>query len=436
MGESLFGGGKSKINSTSFTDNKTDSTSNIDLGTNQFGSQNQTQNQTTSDLGNSLSDKASYGTNDQSQTGSANPSGFQMPYLSRGLGLADQTLINKYRGTAPALAYTSLMPRQITALDAMSGYASGVGSQTMNQLMATGSGLFPALNDARYAAGDIYANSRADPTQGNISAASAYADNPYTEGMIASAQRPIERQLNEVSLPGLNSSASRTGNMDSSRAAQTEAILRRDAAAEEADVASDILGKQYNNALSLAEQARSTNLSAGLKAGDLLSGIGKSGADMTVAGNTGALTNYNVPVQVGQAFQTDANAANKVAYDNALASDQYPWQQLSNYWDIVGKPLGTETTGYLTGATSDTGRTNTTDTKSGTKTGTAAATSAATSTGFQDQTSNATTKGTTNTSGTQTQPGPGILGGTLGLLSGVGSFFAPGGAFGTIKSLF
>jgi protein-tyrosine-phosphatase len=80
--------------------------------------------------------------------------------------------------------------------------------------------------------------------------------------MIKAAQTPIERQLKEVALPGLNVSGAATGNLDSSRSAMAEAILRRSAGEDESNIASNILGTQYNNGLNLAESARVANQNA------------------------------------------------------------------------------------------------------------------------------------------------------------------------------
>jgi hypothetical protein len=464
MGESLFGGGTSKINqnSSSITNLNANQDANTNGTQNSYNTQGQGQtNGQTTDQGQhqtgvQRNDQTNYQntnqTNGQTQngigttTGSSNVAAWQMPYITSGLDQA-RALLGQQSGTPfQGLDYTRMSPEQLTALNNLSGYANGAGGM-LSGLSSQGAGYSTALGDARSGAAGILSSANSDPTGANISAASRYADNPYVQGMIKAAQTPIERQLNEVALPGLNSDASRTGNMDSSRAGVTEAILRRGAGESEANIASNILGQQYNNGLGLAENARGTNLNAGLGAVGALSGIGNAGSSLALGANSAALTNYGIPVQTGQAQQQDANNANQVNYQNFLGGQQFPWQSLDNYWKIAGNPLGTDTTGttaqsgttngYTNGAT--TGGSNGVTNMVGDVTSHGNTSGRTDASGFTQGNTNSNVNQTGsqaslqsqvgNTTGTQTQPGPGILGGIAGLASGIGSLFAKGGLF-------
>jgi hypothetical protein len=217
-------------------------------------------------------------------------------------------------------------------------------------MVNTGAGLLPAFNRASGAAGSVLSSATTDPTQGNIAAAGSYANNPYMAGMIRAAQTPIERQLNEVSIPNLNIGAAGTGNTDSSRSAMTEAILRRNAGIDESNVAANLQGNAYNSGLNLAEQARMGNMGAAINAGGLFSNVGNSGSNLITSGNNGQISDLNVPIQVDQMYQQDQQNQNNVNYQNANAGAQFPWQQLNNFWGIAGHPLGTNTTGSSTGS--------------------------------------------------------------------------------------
>jgi hypothetical protein len=354
MGDSLFGGGTSKINST--TNNATSSNTN--------------------------------------QSGTSNPSDFQLPYITEGLRRALGTLNNAPSYTP--LAYQTMQPGQVSALNDLTGFAKDA-LPAARGLIGGGEGaLYPSLSHAVSAGSTVLGNASGDPTQANIDAAGRYANNPYTQGLITAAQTPIERQLKEVALPGLNASGAATGNLDGSRSAMAEAILRRSAGEDEANVASNILGSQYNNGLNLAESARTANQNALLQAMSGFGNLATTGANLIGAGNSMGINNLGVPVSTGQIGQQDANSLNKVNYDNATNGAQWPWAQLGSFWDIAGHPLGQ------------------TSTSSGSSSG--------------------TNLGQTN--GTQTQPGPGLLGGLLGTAAGVGSFFTPTGALGLGPSLF
>src|SRR3546814_19837975 len=67
-------------------------------------------------------------------------------------------------------------------------------------------------------------------TTANIKAASAYADNPYTQGMIDANSRDVVRNLNEETLPGIDRPATATGGLNSSSAGVAAGNVRRGAA--------------------------------------------------------------------------------------------------------------------------------------------------------------------------------------------------------------
>src|SRR3546814_11199158 len=79
-------------------------------------------------------------------------------------------------------------------------------------------------------------------TTANIKAASAYADNPYTQGMIDANSRDVVRNLNEETLPGIDRQATATGGINSSRAGVAAGIARRGADDRDADSSVPQLG--------------------------------------------------------------------------------------------------------------------------------------------------------------------------------------------------
>jgi hypothetical protein len=212
-------------------------------------------------------------------------------------------------------------------------------------MMSSGQGMYqsayPAAGGALSTALDRYST---DPTDSNITAAGKYADNPYTQGMIKSAQTPIERQLNEVSIPKLNVSANNSGNMDSSRAGVAEGLLRRDAGIDESNAAADILGKNWSSGLTTAENARTANNTGILNAAAGYGNLGNDATSLLSTGNKMGLANAEVPITNAQTVQTDANALNKNSYTNDYNKALWPWLNLQDYWNIAGKPLGTNDT--------------------------------------------------------------------------------------------
>ncbi len=307
----------------------------------------------------------------------------QQPFLSAGFQAA-QDIYNQQKGT-PAYSgelYAALNPTQLDALSNLNLFSNGIGNRVASTLLDSGvSASTPALSQALAAGGNLVARATTDPTQTNISSASAYANNPFVQGMIEKANRPIEQQLTEAALPGMNVGANATGNTDSSRSAITEAILRRNAGTQEADNAANIMGTQYASGLDLAEKAREANLSSlssSLGWGGL-SGLASTGANIGQTGYQDYVNNLNIPVQTGSILQQNQQNLDQAALQSYNMQLAQPWNLFNNYWNTVGnKVFGS------------------------------------------------TTSGTT----TATNSGPGLIPGLLGTATGIGSLFVPTGPFG------
>lgn len=345
------------------------------MGSSIFGGGTGTVNQTTNTSG--------------TQNNSTSAPSWQVPYQQAAVQNAS-TLYGQAPGYQP-LTYSPLSPTTTMGISSVNGQAAG-GIPYANSMMSTGGGvLSPALNGAAAAGASLYGNATTNQTPTNIANAAMYANNPYTQGMINNANQPILNQLNDVSIPGLNISASGSGNTDSSRAGTAEAIMRNNAGIDMSNNAANILGTQYNNGLNLSANINTANNNALLGDIGAETGVANTGGNLITAGNNMGVSDAGVPISTGQILQGDQNNQNQVNYQNFLAGAQYPWQMAQNYYGMAAPALGSNTSGSSTG--------------------------------------------TNVTNGTQTQPGPGILGGTLGLATGIGSFFAPTGAFGTGPSL-
>jgi hypothetical protein len=223
----------------------------------------------------------------------------------------------------------------------------------------------------------------ADPTQANINAAGAYADNPYLQGQIDAVGRDIRRNLTENVMPSIDRAATATGNINSSRAGVAEGIAARGAEEAMADAAANMRGDAWARGLGLAESARGTNLGAmGMIPGMYGSGIGM-GYEGLMGSNAMTMGNLNAMIQAGQIKEQDLQDY----YDSELArwmgNDTRDMNLLNQYYGIVGS---------------------------------------------------------NNWGGTQTQKtsggGPGLLGGLLGAGMAAGAMFGTGGAFPGAFGLF
>lgn len=120
-------------------------------------------------------------------------------------------------------------------------------------------------------AADLYSQYfTGDPNQGALRAGADYANNPYVNGLIDASSRDVTRQLFERELPGLNRSASGTGNLNSTRTGVESAILKRGAADRLTDQSNQIRSSffdkgvnQFNQNLSNALNTNNQLLQAG-----------------------------------------------------------------------------------------------------------------------------------------------------------------------------
>lgn len=279
------------------------------------------------------------------------PWGPQQGYLTSGFQNA-QNIYNQQAGQPfyQGELYAQLNPQQLSALSGLNSYAAGGGANVANTQTNTGTAAVSGVSNAANDAQSLYSKTQQDPTQGIINSAGLYANNPYTQGMIAAAQRPIDQALNEQALPQLNMNATATGNANSSRAGVAQAILQRNAANQKADVASNILGNEYNQGLNTAEGLYGTNLNTGLGASYAENSAGNSGANLLDQGYNTTMNNLNVPLQTGTVQQQNQQGADQAGYTRWQGQMSQPWNTLNNYWSVVAnRPWGSVQNGTTTG---------------------------------------------------------------------------------------
>lgn len=241
--------------------------------------------------------------------------------------------------------YAPMDPLTSLGIDANAAYATGAGAQAAGNVGSSAGAVLPASGSAYSAYDQLRQMAGQDPTQANITAAGQYADNPYMNGMIDAASRDVTRNLYENELPGLNQSATASGNINSSRAGVAEGIMKRGAADQIGDIAAQLRGQAYQNGLGLAENSRESNMGALGSAGSGFGNIydlGLKGAalgqDMTF-GNNGAL------VSGGQLNQQDQQGQLNADFQRWQGGDTRDMGFLTQYFNAVnGVPtFGTQT---------------------------------------------------------------------------------------------
>tara|TARA_R110002153_G_scaffold57817_6_gene158824 strand:+ start:4632 stop:5693 length:1062 start_codon:yes stop_codon:yes gene_type:complete len=231
----------------------------------------------------------------------------------------------------------------------------------------TGAGIGASMAGGRNVAGDA-AQSTAAVNQGfDQSNLDRYINNDVLQGQIDASTRDVGRVLNEQTLTGIQSSAAGTGNSGSSRAGIMAGVAVRGAQDRAGDIAANMRGQAYNNALNLESGRASqnagfnqqTNLAnsgafnqmygAGLNAGTnsfnqnqqnqqfgatLSSQLGTAGVNNMVSGGNLAASGFGNQVGAGEY----SRGYEQEGLDNSFANAMNPFAGTEFYNSIIGGP--------------------------------------------------------------------------------------------------
>jgi hypothetical protein len=311
------------------------STQNVGTAANQNLSQNQ--NLSTSDLA---------------------PWQVQIPYLTEAFKAASGNLDHSNANTYAGPQVAQFTPEQLAIFKSMTGYGgNSTGADTSSSVgVTTANAGSNALVDALKGLNGF---SPTGGTDSNIAAATAYANNPATDGMIDAAMRDARRSVSEGALPQIARNSAATGNTMSSRRAISEGIVERGLADKTADTSANIRGTQFNNGLALAESARKSDNSAILDALKSSAAAGGSAVGTGVGAIGSGITQQGGLFDLANAGGAGQQAATQTGIDNAKGTAEYAntqaAQNLKNFFDIVGGKFGGSTTTSSNGVQSDTG---------------------------------------------------------------------------------
>lgn len=280
------------------------------------------------------------------------PWSVQQPYLKYGFEQArqlyDQAVgVPKYTGPFDAGSNQNLDQ----GFNRMVDWSNGAGMEAGNALSEAGKlgigGFGQSLGNAQA----LFNQAQTDQTQNTINRAAQFADNPYVDGLIDASLRDVNRNL-QLGLSQNNANAVGTGNMNSTRAGVTEALLTQAAQDRAADIASQIRSGLYNQGLGLASQQIQQGFSNSLAANQQnLAGVA-TGAQMLGQGTTIQQGAIGAQIGVGQQQRDIANAG----IQGALLKDAYDTNRdldlLNKYMGIVGGQNwgGTRAAGQYYGA--------------------------------------------------------------------------------------
>lgn len=241
--------------------------------------------------------------------------------------------------------YAGMDPETVSAINNLVSYAANKGQQNADKTTAAGDALADP-NKLQVSLDSFRSAAMADPTQANINAATAYANNPAIDGMIDAASRDVTRNLYENTVPGIDRAASAGGNINSSRAGVAQGIAMRGAQDQIGDISAGIRGDAYNRGLALAEGARGTNLSALGQSAGLYGDAMNTSLNALGMGNSMALGNYGAAIDASKMFQQDRQGQLDADFMRWNGNDTRQSDLLNRYYGIIGANNwgGTQTT--------------------------------------------------------------------------------------------
>lgn len=295
----------------------------------------------------------------QQQQQKVDPWSGQQPYLldafQKAQGLSGSG--TKYTGDFIASPTDQQVGAFQNALTSSQGGLSAANSQIGigQNLAQTGT------QGAQQALGGLFQTANSNPTSQIVADAGKMADNPFIEGMVGAAMRDVNRNANEVVLPGITQTAAATGNLNSNRRSISEGIVQRGLNDQAGDISAGLRGQAYSQGLNLAAGNQDRMLEALRGAGGLAGGMAGTGLGGMQGGVQSGLDATN------QANLASANLStfNQAPIDNAVMKSDYAnnfdWNNLSKYYGIIGgNSWGSNSAGSMSGTNNNTGTSQTT----------------------------------------------------------------------------
>lgn len=264
------------------------------------------------------------------------------PYIAGEFGPA-QDALNKALGMGvySGQRVASLNPYQTQGADQAAAWANGPGQQTANTFFNSGQAMTGAGTNFGSNASQLFQQAtQGDPTQGFLSTASQYANNPYVNQMIDSANLDVSRDLNETQLPSLALGAAGSGNTDSTRTGVAQALLESRAQQNMLANASNIRGQMFNTGLGMAQTQYNTQQQQALGANGQLGSAFQLGNAALLNGQQANGNNFDQLQAAGGVFQNQNQ--NQLNADQQQFNDQQtvPLNLIGQYMNVINGKWG------------------------------------------------------------------------------------------------
>lgn len=271
-----------------------------------------------------------------------NPWEAQQPYLKEGFSSASDAFSTGMNTLGGVTDFTADMTDgQRQDLTDMRNLGRGTFGNVASGGVSAGMSTLPNFA----ASGDNYSNlyrmASEDPTQGILTNARAYADDPFLQGQIDSALGDVRKAFDR-NVGDINAGAVGTGNINSTRAGALEAIALDDAMDRGASIASGMRGQAYQAGLDRAMTTQQNQFDNQLTATGALEANGLRGFDLASSGAALGMDGLRSAYDAGSIFQGQDQAE----IEGMLTKAGMPLDLVKSYMAAVGGNYGNS--GYTT----------------------------------------------------------------------------------------
>lgn len=273
----------------------------------------------------------------QTQNSSSAPWAEQAPFLTYGFDQAKTAAGNAlanpvYTGQRVA----GLNPFQTAGANNLGGFANSY-FNTAGRAMDASSNMMNSGSTFGLNANNIFNQyGTGDQMGAALAAGNTFANNPYVNGLIDASSRDVTRNLYENQLPGVNRTASGTGNLNSTRAGVESAIAQRGAADRLTDLSSNIRSQFFNNGVTQYNQ----NLQNALSANNPLLNAFNSGLSGMSSGQRLASGFFDQSNAAGGLYQNQNQNELNANLAQFNETNQNPLNYIQQYMQSVGGNYG------------------------------------------------------------------------------------------------
>lgn len=175
-----------------------------------------------------------------------------------------------------------------------------------------------------------------DQTDNIINSAGKYADNPWVTGALKAAMADAERQASESTVPNLYRAGAANNALMSDRAALSQGVVDRGLA----EMAGNLSGQMRYNLFNKGIDTSRAELDSRRQTYGALSSMGRETANLGITGLAQGIDNQNRLNRMSIGGAEGLRTMRQLGLDNAMQRYQgninFPWQALSNYYNIIG----------------------------------------------------------------------------------------------------